>query len=1196
MNQVLEMVWKRWTTVLIVALMLAVPLASASVPLGTLSPSNKDAGSPHVRSITMPVSRSFTEMSLPRAVGNKTEHMGHATAAPDIEGNLTPGEWDDAATYQIGVNGQDVRMFIMFNDTKIFIAFDVVSDLTNDTLDPGGLQLVNPKADYFLVAIDGENDGKVTYGSIDSGGNDWPSTMPITEGGNCVDRWAICHGGKARMAGFVETNKAGTGPMFYYWTGPGPNNNLSIEPSDWLNTSFKTHRTYEYSIPYTGPGDELNRSFGKKIGLTAQINDGTTQQILGRMPWNASNNGVGPPWQEFMINGKPKVNMAPPSKTVILAGDSIQFSDGGSTEPDGEALDHAWDFDFDGTSFNNDSQGASTTHKFDVVGNYTVALRVMDPHGAHDTATVKIKVIQTELPPAITNTAPAQASSLDEGLKVTFKANYSDRNFPQPTEKLHCDWTIDDKSVKAFDSKANGTTSLVLGTNFTGTFSAGSYKIKLKVNDSYNAQGFYSGGSQSASYEWTLTVVNKNRPPVITEHTPSAVDITVTNEITKVAFNVSKFDPDGDAMTVAWYLDGTLQQGAIGDSFDYLATANYNAAGSHKVKVVVKDLGAPSYQVELTWNVTVLNVNRPPNVTLTNPPSGLLSIDEGTVQQFQVGATDPDGDVVTYQWWYKGEIVDGETGSTFFFSPDYNMSSQQAYEIQVIVSDGNISRPIVWNVFVKDVDRPFVASIKEPKPGNDFPLSSIVSFDASASYDPDADSLSFLWNFGDGSTKTVGKTTHKYSTPGNYEVQLIMSSTHGTAVIKNTYYINITIDAAIVNLIRVRPDVNQINEDGTVNIDVTVQNNGTIKAEDLIVELTLDNGAAIGSFTKQSIEPGAAKSFPFTWKATSAGKHSFNAKVKPGQSSDTVVVTSQMTSSTVNVKATGLGPVSSNIAGVLVALLVIVIVIVLLIIILVKRKPKERIEPREEPRVEPSKAYTAVDERPRAPEPAPVFVRAPPPPPPPPPPPRPPPVKAKAPAADISDEEAAMLEAEFEAEEARAAKAKAKPPPPPPPQAPKPMPLKPPAPRPKAAVTPEAPPRPPPPEVELPKAPPEPEKPAEPAKEPEFEWKSSEKEVDIKLDKMSTSIAGDGLAVTDEMAQMAADAGLCPGCGGTVRSEDSHCPVCMQKLAMPKWVQEKRKAEADAKKKAQAKPGKCPKCGDDVEPDFANCPSCGAKL
>jgi len=1184
------MAWKGCLTVVIVAIMLAAPLTSASVQLGNPFSPKAPAPDPHIKTMTAPAIRSFTELSGPRATGNKTEHMGHAKVAPDIEGNLTPGEWDDAATYQIGTNGQDVRMYIMFNDTRIFIAFDVVSDVTNDTQDPGGLQLVNPHGDFFLMAIDGEDDGKLTYGSIDSGGNDWPSTMPITEGGFCVDRWAICHGGKARMAGFVEVNKAKTGPMFYYWTGPGPNNNQSVEPTDWLNTSFKTHRTFEYSIPYTGLGDELNRSFGKKIGLVAVVNDGSTQTVIGRMPWNASTNGIGPPWQEFMINGKPHVKMAPPSKTVILAGDSIQFADGGSTEPDGEALDHAWDFDFDGTTFTNDTQGASTTHKFDVAGNFTVALRVMDPHGAHDTAITHITVIQKEFPPVISDPDPTQVYPIIEGQMVIFTANFSDPNFQQGGEKLHCVWTIDGTQVKAFDSTANGITSLALGTNYTGTFSAGTYKIKLKVDDSYNAQGFYTGGSQSVSFEWTLTVVNKNRPPQIIGYLPANVDQVMTNEVTKVSFNITKFDPDGDAMTVAWFLDGVLQAGATADSYDYLATADYKAAGDHKVKVTVKDLGTPPYQIEMAWNITVLNITRPPNITLTNPTAGLYTIDEGAVQKFEIGAKDPDGDIVTYQWWYQGEIVDGETGSTYFFQPDYNMSSQTAYEIQVVISDGNITLPVTWDVLVKDVDRPFVASIRDPKAGNNYPLSSIVTFDASLSYDPDNDPLTFLWNFGDGTTKTVARTTHKYATPGNFEVSLSMTSTHGTTVVKKTYYINITIDAAIVNLVHVRPNVDHINADGTVNIEVTVTNNGTIRADDLIVELTLDNGAAIGSYTKQSIEPGAAKSFPFTWKATSSGKHSFNAKVKPGQSADTVVVKSQMTSSTVNVKATGLGHVSNNMAYVLVAVLVIVIVMVLLIIVLMKQKPKDRFAHIEQSKAEPSKAYTAVEQRPVQVQPRPEPVRAPPPPPPPPPPPQ---VKAKTKADEMSDDEAARLEAEFEAEEARAAeakaKAKARSPPPPPPQLPKAMPAKPPPPPPK--VQPKLPP-PPPPKVEAPKAPPEPEKPAE----PEYELVSHEKDVEIKLDKSSSSIAGDGLAVTGEMAQMAADAGLCPGCGGTVSSEDTHCPVCMQKLAVPKWLQDKRKEEADAKKKAEAKPGKCPKCGDDVEPDFARCPSCGAKL
>ena len=46
------------------------------------------------------------------------------------------------------------------------------------------------------------------------------------------------------------------------------------------------------------------------------------------------------------------------------------------------------------------------------------------------------------------------------------------------------------------------------------------------------------------------------------------------------------------------------------------------------------------------------------------------------------------------------------------------------------------------------------------------------TFDATGSYDPDNDNISFLWDFGDGSTSTEPVVTHVYERPGEYEVSL----------------------------------------------------------------------------------------------------------------------------------------------------------------------------------------------------------------------------------------------------------------------------------------------------------------------------------------------------------------------------------------------------------------------------------------
>jgi cellulose 1,4-beta-cellobiosidase len=54
-----------------------------------------------------------------------------------------------------------------------------------------------------------------------------------------------------------------------------------------------------------------------------------------------------------------------------------------------------------------------------------------------------------------------------------------------------------------------------------------------------------------------------------------------------------------------------------------------------------------------------------------------------------------------------------------------------------------------------------------------------VDFDASGSYDPDGDQLTYHWDFGDGDTDTGRRPSHIYDTPGEYGVILKARDIHG---------------------------------------------------------------------------------------------------------------------------------------------------------------------------------------------------------------------------------------------------------------------------------------------------------------------------------------------------------------------------------------------------------------------------------
>jgi chitodextrinase len=69
---------------------------------------------------------------------------------------------------------------------------------------------------------------------------------------------------------------------------------------------------------------------------------------------------------------------------------------------------------------------------------------------------------------------------------------------------------------------------------------------------------------------------------------------------------------------------------------------------------------------------------------------------------------------------------------------------------------------------------------------------SAISFNATASYDPDGTISTFGWNFGDGSTGSGMTVTHSYASPGTYTVRLNVTDNSGSPA---SYTLSVTVQA-----------------------------------------------------------------------------------------------------------------------------------------------------------------------------------------------------------------------------------------------------------------------------------------------------------------------------------------------------------------------------------------------------------------
>ena len=133
-------------------------------------------------------------------------------------------------------------------------------------------------------------------------------------------------------------------------------------------------------------------------------------------------------------------------------------------------------------------------------------------------------------------------------------------------------------------------------------------------------------------------------------------------------------------------------------------------------------------------------------------------------------SSDTSGIIVAYQW----EFGDGTTGSGKVKTHTYELPGE--YIARLTVTDDDGTKDLTIQTIQVDQAAITASFVANPTSGES-PLN--VDFDASGSFDPDGESITYAWRFGDGATGNGVAARHTYYTAGIYAVLLTVRNGSG---------------------------------------------------------------------------------------------------------------------------------------------------------------------------------------------------------------------------------------------------------------------------------------------------------------------------------------------------------------------------------------------------------------------------------
>jgi len=172
-------------------------------------------------------------------------------------------------------------------------------------------------------------------------------------------------------------------------------------------------------------------------------------------------------------------------------------------------------------------------------------------------------------------------------------------------------------------------------------------EVLIKVTDLFGA---------SLTLNLSVTIVPVDDPPELVTASPVTGTAVQVPEGSRKEFKVIVRDPDTphSAFNYSWYFDSAPITGENKSLYAYLTDYNSADGKVHVLKVVVR---SGAHVLEASWNMTVINENRPPINVKVLEPLNATRYKTGETVKFLAEAVDPDGDPLTYRWYESGTQI-----------------------------------------------------------------------------------------------------------------------------------------------------------------------------------------------------------------------------------------------------------------------------------------------------------------------------------------------------------------------------------------------------------------------------------------------------------------------------------------------------------------------------------------------------------